>query len=566
MDAGVLRQQVFPHEATQHAAMVLANGERIVPTLTADAPVEETDGVSLIIPTYFNRSLKSRALRHQLAGIERSRVIEEIVLVVASGTDDGEASLAAPPTGKRLIFAHCEPNRRSRSRNAGVEAATRDILLFLDDDMVLQDWRTVDVLVSALLGGRFDCALFPRRNYARFPLLYRDADLDRFINRWRTEGDRLEDPDFIDPIGQGVPYQTMMFCFPGCFMLIRREAYGRIGGFPLEYEGWGFEDAAVALRAVRSLKVLNLFRKADPLLHIDHPVSPYKTEEYRTNLQRFNASHGVLEMDWLCRRVFSGDDFSSLQNHGLNVSAYYEPLKVIADVYHLPAVEHELAKSYRTIIQNRLESGFDPMPAHVILHGSRGNSTSHAGSDYDLLVLYRNGAAPDYFIGRAEGSPRLEIEFSDFGKFEAIATAPVYHSLFGPLELAKIAQGIRLWGDAGIWDRWSGWLLRTALQLGGTYWLLYALGTGMNPEKVGALRERFIKALGVVLERADPVRACEVLAILTEGRLEPLAAYIRQTLDVAMPGWREETLEGKRIFALQVPEVWLALRFILEGP
>jgi glycosyltransferase involved in cell wall biosynthesis len=564
MDAGVLRQQVFPHEATQHPALVVANGARIVPTLTTDSPVEKTEAVSLIIPTYFNRSLKRRALRHQLAGIERSRVIEEVVLVVASGTDDGEASLAAPLTGKRLIFANCEPNRRSRSRNAGVAAATRDILLFLDDDMLLQDWRVIDVFVSVMLSGRFDCALFPRRNYAKFPLLYRDADLDRFIRRWRSEGDRLDDPDFIDPICHGAPYKTMTFCFPGCFMLIRREAYERIGGFPPEYEGWGFEDAAVAMRAVRSLKVLNLFRKSHPLLHIDHPVSPYKTEEYRTNLRRFNASHGALDMDWLCRRIFSGDDFSGQENGSLDVSAYYEPLKGIADVYHLPSVEHELAKSYRMIIQNRLEMGCDPMPVHVILHGSRGKGTSTAGSDYDLLVLYRNGAAPEYFIGQAEGSPRLEIEFSDFGKFEAIATAPVYHSLFGPLELAKIAQGIRLWGDADIWDRWSGWLLRTALQVGRTYWLLYALGTGLSPEKVGVLRERFIKALGVVLERADPDRAGEVLGILAEGRLEPLAAYVRQSLNVEMPGWREETLEGKRIFALQVPEVWAALRFILE--
>ncbi len=566
MDAGVLRQQVFPHEATQLPALVLANGERIVATLTADSPVEKAEAVSLIIPTYFNRSLKRRALRHQLTGIERSHVIKEIVLVVASGTDDGEASLAAPPTGKRLIFANCEPNRRSCSRNAGVAAATRDILLFLDDDMLLQDWRLIDVLVSVMLSGRFDCALFPRRNYARFPLLYRDADLDRFLTRWRSEGDRLDDPDFIDPIGHGASYKTMTFCFPGCFMLIHRHGYERIGGFPPEYEGWGFEDAVVAMRAVRSLKVLNLFRKSHPLLHIDHPVSPYKTEEYRANLRRFNASHGVLDMDWLCRRIFAGDDFSGQENGDPDVSAYYEPLKGTVDAYHLPVVEHELAKSYRMIVRNRLEIGCDPMPAHIILHGSRGNGTATPESDFDLLVLYRNGASPEYFIGQAEGLPRVEIEFSDFGKFEAIATAPVYHSLFGLLELAKIAQGILLWGDADTWGRWSGWLLRTALELGRTYWLLYALGTGLSPEKVGVLRERFIKALSVVLERADPDRAGEVLGILAEGRLEPLAAYVGQTLDVEMPGWRQETAMGQRIFALQVPEVWVALRFILERP
>jgi glycosyltransferase involved in cell wall biosynthesis len=565
MDAGVLSQQVLPHDATHHRALVLERGERIVPTLRSDLPAERLEPVSLIIPTFFNRSLKSRALRHLLAGIERSRAIEEVVLVTAGSSDGEETSLSTGPAGKRLIVVDGQPNRRGPSRNLGAAAASNDLLLFLDDDMLLRDWRAVDVLVSAMLDSRADSALFPRRHYARFPLLYRPAELERFVARWRSEADALEDPDLIDPIRHGSPYRTMTFCFPGCFMLIARAAYERIGGFPSEYEGWGFEDAVVALRAVGSLRVLNLFRRGEPLLHIDHPVSPYKTEEYRANLQKFSASQSPMALDWLCRRIFKGADFPAEGSRGPVVSEYLEPLTAIAESYRIPLVADEVASNYRAILRNRLELGCDSIPAHIVLHGSRGNGTSCAGSDYDLLFLYRDGPAPEYFVCQADGSPPVEIEFSDVGKFETFATRPACYPLFGPLELAKIAQGLLLWGDAETWDRWSDWLLRTALRLGRTCWLLQALGMGLRPEKVGVLRDRFIRALGILLRRVDADPAGEARAILAEGRLEPLAAHLRRALDAEIPGWREETAVGRRVFAFQGPEVWAALRSIREG-
>jgi glycosyltransferase involved in cell wall biosynthesis len=565
MDAGVLQQAVLPHDANQHRAMLLAKGEKVIPTLTADLPIARSGAVSLVVPTFFNRSLKNGSLGHLLAGIERSRAVEEVVLVVADGAEDAEASPAPLPGGKRLVFAACEPNRRSRSRNVGAEAASRDILLFLDDDMLPRDWRGIDVVVSAMIGGGFDCALFPRRNYARFPLLYRGDDLGRFIARWRAGEVGLDDPAFIDPVHQGSPYKMMTFCFPGCFTLIRREAYRRIGGFPSDYEGWGFEDAVFAMRAVTSLKVLNLFRKGEPLLHIDHPVSPYKTEEYQANLRRFNASYNPLDMDWLCRRIFSGEDFSGQRGDGPDASAYFEPLERVAEACHLPLVMDEVARNYRAVVQKRLELGCDPVPDTILLHGSRGNGTSAAGSDFDLLLLYRGGAFPEYFVCRREGAPRVEIEFSDFGRLEDIATRPVFHPLFGPFELAKVAQGLLLWGDADLWDGWSDWLLRTALQHGRIPWLLYAMSLRLQPEKVGALGERFLGALRVLLERVDAARYGEDLARLADARPGPLGAHVRAALDAEIPGWRADVAEGRRAFAFQVPELWTALRWVLEG-
>jgi glycosyltransferase involved in cell wall biosynthesis len=565
MDGNVLPLHVHSLLASPDWSLAFEKGKRIVPTLTLGSPVVRSEAVSLIIPTFFNRRLKNCALCRLLDGVERSRVVNQIVLVVASGTDDEEESFARVSGGKACVVVHCEPNRRAQSRNVGVSKASNDVLLFLDDDMVLKDWTLIDVLVSELLTGGFDCALFPRRQYAKFPLLYNTEALDWLIARWRTEEGDVDDPSLLDPVRHGAPYVTMAFCFPGCFMLIRREAYDRIGGFPADYEGWGFEDAVFALRAVTTLRVLNLFWKSSPLLHIDHPVSPYKSAEYAANMQRFHSSHGTLDMDWLCREIFKGEDFAAAGGRTRDVSACFEPLKSVADAYHLPCVNDGLAKYYSKVMRERVEDGHDPIPEQIVLHGSRGGGTSTSESDFDLLFLYRVGAWQDFFVCESDGFPRVEAEFSHFGKFEQIASRPVSHPLNGPFELAKVAQGIVLWGDADAWRVWADRILEAALRLGRVYWLVYALGMGLRPEKVGILRDRFATALRTLMVRVDAGVYREDIRRLDEFRLDDLGAHIGSALDRERPGWRDAIRGGNTVFSFQVPEVWIALRWILNG-
>lgn len=53
------------------------------PLATVDHPLEGTEGISLVIPSYYNAYLKADSVAHVLAGLDRSRHIREIVLVRA---------------------------------------------------------------------------------------------------------------------------------------------------------------------------------------------------------------------------------------------------------------------------------------------------------------------------------------------------------------------------------------------------------------------------------------------------------------------------------------------------
>jgi predicted nucleotidyltransferase len=570
MDAGVLQLHVFAHQAAQQPRPLLADNERIVPTLVAGGPVERTGPISLIVPTFFNEGLKRGSLQHLLAGIENSQAVQEVVLV--AGTT-GQAVDALTPLlgGKRLVMAECEPNQRARTRNLGAAAATHDHLLFLDDDMLLRGWSSIDVVLSCMLRDGYDCALFPRRHYLRFPLLFDAPRLRPTIAAWRSRQEGFDHSIIYDPLHHGCAFKMVAFCFPGCFMLIDRKSFDRIGGFPEDYEGWGFEDTVFAMRATSQLRVLNLFRKSEPLLHIDHPVSPYKSEEYGENGRRFFSSYNTLDVEWLCIRVLAGDDFAGQDNQDQDVAAYLRPLRDVVDSYRLPLPLPQATENYRELVFRRLTAGQSATPEFIALHGSRGKGSSRPDSDYDLLMLFRGGTIREFFVGQTnvgqpDQRPRVEIEYADLAKFEEIASRPAFFPLYGPMELAKLAQGLLLWGDDGAWRRWVDEVLEVAVSCGRELWLLVALGLELNAAKSGQLRMQFREALETVLRRADsgPAGFDEDLRCLASGDPQSLGRHIRAVMDRQLPDWHDELQRGRRVFAFQVPEIWTALQWIAQ--
>jgi hypothetical protein len=565
MDAGVLPLHVFPHQAGASLRPADVSGP-LAAAWSPEETVERRGQISLIIPTFFNAPLKQRALERVLAGMHRSQVVQEVVLPVAG--DPGQ-HIEVPRLQELLgdlplRVASSPPNQRALTRNVGAAAARHDYLMFLDDDMLLRDWRLVDVILSRMLEGDFECALFPRRQYARFPQLFDAAALDRTIEQWRAGTVFADDAQVYDPWTHGCQFKMVAFCFPGCFTLVQRKAFASIGGFPEDFTGWGFEDTVFAMRAVARLRVLNLFRRTDPLLHIDHPVSPYKSEEYGQNGRKFFSSYSAFDVEWLCERVMGGEDFSGAGERAVSKPRSLRLWQELARHYSLPLVLRELEETYLPIVQRRLTAGHTAQPEHVILHGSRGRGGAGPDSDFDLLCLYRGGHLREFFVCQEEAQPRVEIEFADQAKFEEFACRPAMYPLNGPLELSKIAQGLPLWGRRESWQAWVQQVLNVGAQQGRELWLLVVLGLALHAEKGNELRRQYTEAVQRILARADADRYAEDLRRLSDDDLGRLAAHITACLNSGLPEWQAEVQRGRRVFAFQIPEVWIALQWLVK--
>ena len=98
---------------------------------------------SVIIPTYNHSALVPEAIRSALA----QTAPFEIIVVDDGSTDDTEAALAAFGDAIRVIrLPHGGP---SLARNAGLEAATAEWVMFLDADDVIEPGKVAAQIAAA---------------------------------------------------------------------------------------------------------------------------------------------------------------------------------------------------------------------------------------------------------------------------------------------------------------------------------------------------------------------------------------------------------------------------------
>jgi glycosyltransferase involved in cell wall biosynthesis len=170
-----------------------------------------TPEVSVVIVTKSRPQFLSDALR----AISRGTWPAYEVLVVDNGR--GEAAPVAARFGARYMAA--EGMTLGAARQRGVDASTREIVAFTDDDCLPErDW------LAAIVGA-----------FKRHP--------DWYGVQGRTNGER-------GPIGaHAVSVQSPNALFHTCNIAYRREALGEAGGFDPGFVGW-FEDTALGARVL----------------------------------------------------------------------------------------------------------------------------------------------------------------------------------------------------------------------------------------------------------------------------------------------------------------------------
>ena len=576
MDAGVLQLHGGTEETHFDELFRDYLKRKPAPDLTHQSAVAQVGRLSLVIPTALNQSVKHGVLFLALQGIGASHSIRQVVLVQAESEEgagvrelqlQSQVSELLQQAGKEIVWESCEANRRGAARNIGRAAASEDLLMFLDDDMLLTDWRLVDVIVSELMDGQFDAAMFPARHYLRYPRIHDDAELTQAIQRWRSDPLNVVTEEVFDPVAEGEKFQTMGFCFPGCFMVIHGAAYDASGGFA-DFVGWGFEDSVMAVAAARRLRILNLFHRTEPLLHIDHPVTPYKSWEFGANRKLYYENFGTTqEMADLHRRVFEGgnltpDDFAPAKAESVGE----EVARLLIDG-GISAGVSVAVRAIQRVADKLTEAGLIPMPRFLVLFGSRGRQEEYEDSDVDLLLLYQNGGVRDFYVTPGEGRHRLELELSGIDKFESISIAPAMYGGSSSLELSKLAGARLIYGEDHLFCEWRDSVLTTGLECGRAYWLMIIAGLSLRSGELGGMRTLLIKAFRQIvshtqLETMD--RDLEILSLLEERRFDEVAWPMIQLLDREAPDWRYDTGIGLRSFVNQVPEVWTAIHWLWE--
>ncbi len=511
--------------------------------------------ISVVIPSAMNFTLKRNSIKHILSKLDHSDVIDEVIIVIHKDDLDVELYNGIANSYPFIRVVTCDiTNNRALSRNIGAFAAKNDYLLFIDDDMIIKNWKIVDNILYRLMKFNYDVALFPRRHFLEYPSIYGNGSLESSLELWKNDPDNSKIPLLYNPIKMNSPYKTIKFCFPGCFMVISKKNFNKIGGFKEDFLGWGLEDAEFSLRAIKSLKVLNLFLKTYPLLHIDHPVSPYKSDEHKSNYKQFKEYFNAIDLDQMCNQIFTGNDFYDVDNYNVD---YITPLKCIQQTFSIPLMSKAVVNRYKENIESRLSLGHTSNPEWIIIYGSRSTNNNCIKSDFDLLFLFKGGLIRDY-ISISNMDANIDVEFSDLDKFNDISNRPYAYPFNSSLELTKLANGILLYGEQNEFNNWIKEKLENAINKSKLIWLTTLFGMQLSRNKYGVFIKRFRNSLNDIFNKAGKA------PFNPYGHIQEIKVELLKTINNSIPDWKARTLEGSKIFEIQIPEQWNALNTLMK--
>lgn len=130
--------------------------------------------------------------------------------------------------------------------------------------------------------------------------------------------------------------------------------------------------------------------------------------------------------------------------------------------------------------------------------------------------------------------------------------------MHGTLELTKIANGIVLYGNIKEYDKWVEKNLNEAILGSKTLWLATLIGMQLSCKKYGVFLKRFKKSLNELFSKAN------LFPFNPNQDISDLKITFEKSLDEDIPDWRNKTIEGIKIFKIQIPEQWNALNIILK--
>ncbi len=274
--------------------------------------------ISVVTPTHNKVELLKRTLR-SLEGQDLDASAFEAVVVDDGSTDATAEFLAGyrPPYALRPV--RLENNRgRASARNRGVEAATGELVVFLDDDMEL-----VPGFLRALLdlhaGGERVAGVGNVVNHPEITM----APIDRYMSTRGAQKIRNRGP---------LPWKY----FSTNNSSVRRADLEAVGGFDEKFVHYGFEDMELAYRLVQERGIEIRFVEAARSLHI-HPHTLSEVLEKKTLCGRSSLPY-LFQKHPQTRRALGYDRFDPPRAGdplGLNVARLFYRTIMTRAVYKM---------------------------------------------------------------------------------------------------------------------------------------------------------------------------------------------------------------------------------------
>lgn len=253
--------------------------------------------ISIIIPTYNSKTEKKngieialKALLHQTLGTF------EVVLVDNAGNDDTISGLSDVLESysqrgitTRLVTCDIRGNK-CLARNMGAEAAQNEILIFMDDDTVLLTDNALEFISNGLQRRQFACGA---KRY--WTILHWDGEKAMGESR----ANRFDYLKSIAHLPRGIKRGSgmrdlMEFTWVACFGAIYQDDFDKVGGFDINYSGWGRHDMDLMLRLlVRDFSFLSLFDKVS-IIHLNHKVIPQDIQKKHQNISYYVEKEKIL--------------------------------------------------------------------------------------------------------------------------------------------------------------------------------------------------------------------------------------------------------------------------------
>jgi glycosyltransferase involved in cell wall biosynthesis len=246
--------------------------------------------ISIIIPTYNCKSEKKNCIEIALRALLNQTLKTFEVVIVDNATNDNTLTELLPlfdsfsEQGIGINVVRCEiRGNKCLARNMGAEAAKGEILVFMDDDTVLMTDDALGLISNSLQCYQFACGA---KRY--WTILYWDGQ------KALTES-RANQFDYLKSIahlphgikrGSGMR-DLMEFTWIACFGAIYKGDFEKIGGFDINYSGWGRHDMDLMLRLlIRNLRFVNLFDKVS-VIHLNHKVILQDIQKKKQNISYY---------------------------------------------------------------------------------------------------------------------------------------------------------------------------------------------------------------------------------------------------------------------------------------